>query len=159
MNARSATALSPADHIEIQQLYGKYCYATDHGDGAARAALFTPDGSFASSGTKGVALSPKVLEERTNEGGNNGRRHLMMNIVITPSAEGADGWAYAIILENPKDVGPGGFATMVGYTGIYVDTLVRTADGWRFRTRVLKKDQDPDSPFRRGTPAAPAPWR
>ena len=34
------------------------------------------------------------------------------------------------------------------YTGFYNDTLVRTPDGWRFKTKEEWHDTEPDSPYR-----------
>ena len=45
-----------------------------------------------------------------------------------------------------------------GKSGFYVDTLVKTAQGWRFRTREFWRDNDADSPFRRGAAPPPMPW-
>jgi hypothetical protein len=157
MNEPSVTELSPADYIEINQLYSKYSFALDLGDGEGRAATFAPDGTFRAALTNHKLDSVANLRERTNLLGNQGRRHLMMNIVITPTPEGAAGRAYAVIL------GPAGKEeddrSLQGKSGFYIDTLVKTPDGWRFKTREFWRDTDADSPFRRGAPPPPMPWR
>jgi hypothetical protein len=157
MTKPSVTELSPADYIEIHQLYAKYSFALDLGDGDGRAATFTADGTFKAALTNHKPDNVQTLRERTRLLGNQGRRHLMMNIVITPTPEGAAGRAYAVIL------GPAGQEaddrSLEGKSGFYIDTLVKTAQGWRFRTREFWRDTDADSPFKRGAPPPPMPWQ
>ena len=158
-NKTATPELTPADYLEIHQLYGKYSFALDMGDGAGRAAVFTADGTFKAALTDHKLDSVETIAERTTRLGNQGRRHLMMNIVITPTPEGAAGRAYAVIMDETKDKAGSTDGPLQGKTGIYVDTLVRTPQGWRFRTREFLRDQDADSPFRRGSPPALMPWR
>lgn len=152
------TLLSPADHIEIQQLYAKYCFALDTGDGPGRAAVFTTDGTFTADITGYQPDPVQGMVARTNRTGNKGSRHLIMNIVLTPTPEGAAGRAYALILGDGEHDAHGD-RDLRGKSGFYVDTLVRTPAGWRFRTREFWRDCDAGSPFRRGAPPAPMPWR
>ena len=157
MNDQCMTELTPADYIEMHQLYGKYSFALDLGDGAGRAATFTPDGTFKAALTDRKPDSVQTLAERTNRLGNQGRRHLIMNIVITPTPQGAAGRAYVVILGAAKnesdDDGP-----LEGKSGFYMDTLVKTPAGWRFKAREFWRDTDAGSPFKRGAPPPPMPW-
>ena len=98
------------------------------------------------------------MVERTNRIGNKGSRHLIMNLVLTPTPEGAAGRCYALILADGES-GANGDRALSGKPGFYIDTLVRTAQGWRFRTREFWRDCDAQSPFRKGAPPAPMPWR
>ncbi len=157
MNNLSMTTLTAEDYIEMQQLYAKYCYALDLGDGAARAATFTPDGTFKAALTDHKPDAVQALAARTSLLGNQGRRHLMMNIVITPTPEGAAGRAYAVILGAAEDDADD--RDLRGKSGFYIDTLARTPDGWRFKTREFWRDTDADSPFRRGAPPPEMPWK
>ena len=61
-------------------------------------------------------------------------RHVYTNLRITPTPEGARGFVYF----NQLDVSTLPPTTTV--TGIYEDTLVKTADGWRFKKRVHTHD-------------------
>jgi hypothetical protein len=150
--ARAATpALTALDYEEIRQLYARYAFALDLGDGARRAATFTPDGTFSSALSNHVPEPMEAVARRTTARGNIGMRHLMLNIAITPTPEGADARCYALILPHAKPTAatvpgtPGG--TVYGTPGIYIDKLVRTADGWRFSKREIWLDNEPDSPF------------
>ena len=61
-------------------------------------------------------------------------RHVYTNLRITPAPDGARGFVYF----NQLDVSTLPPTTTV--TGIYEDTLVKTADGWRFKKRVHTHD-------------------
>lgn len=61
-------------------------------------------------------------------------RHVYTNLRITPTPDGARGFVYF----NQLDVSTLPPTTSV--TGIYEDTLVKTADGWRFKKRVHTHD-------------------
>lgn len=139
-------ALTAMDYIEIQQLYARYATALDLGDGAARETTFTPEGYYANlpSGHKPVPV--KELVRRTTATGNVGERHLVSNLIITPTKAGADGFAYLIMINREGKV----------HTGFYNDKLVRTPTGWRFVGRHGWYDIDPISPYR-PQPEASAP--
>lgn len=130
-------ALTPMDYIEIQQLYARHSIALDTGDGAARGALFTPDGSYSNMMSGHKARRRDELIAGTNAYGNVGERHLITNLIITPTKDGADGFAYLAMISADGKV----------HTGFYNDKLVKTAEGWRFGARVGWYDTDPDSPY------------
>lgn len=119
-----------ADYIEIQQLYHRYGWALDTvlDEGKTWAECWTPDGVFdlegvKYSGRKALAQFASDVHARTK--GNN--RHWYLNLVITPTPEGADGQVYVL-------TGPLGPMTNAGW--IYGnDVIVKTAEGWRFKHR------------------------
>lgn len=96
--------------------------------------LFTPDGAlnrvrgrddlrrFASRGREGRA---KGL----------GHRHIISNLVIKGTAEGATGSAYLLIVHTSMKPAP------ITLTETYEDHLVKTAQGWRFKTRMTMSDE------------------
>ena len=67
-------------------------------------------------------------------------RHVYTNLRITPAPKGAHGFVYF----NQLDVSTKPPTTTV--SGIYEDTLVKTADGWRFEKRVHTHDGPYDEP-------------
>lgn len=131
-------ALTAMDYIEIQQLYARYAAALDFGDGAARATTFTTGGYFANLPSGHRKMYVDELVERTNAKGNDGERHMVTNLIVTPTKEGADGFAYLIMIDRAG----------ICHTGFYNDKLVKTPEGWRFVGRVGWYDTDPDSPYR-----------
>jgi hypothetical protein len=61
-------------------------------------------------------------------------RHANSNVQITPTADGATGFAYLFQLRvssTPATLSP---------TGFYEDALVKTATGWRFKRRIRTED-------------------
>lgn len=140
----AAPVLTALDYFEIQQLVARYAHAIDtcSNNGYDYADLFTADGSFVPS-FEGKQLAPIQGRERlaaVSGGGSNacnnvpwieqGVRHIYTNHVITPTAEGATGVVDMLM------IGLGGDPNKIEYDGHYVDTYVRTADGWRFKQRV-----------------------
>ena len=59
-----------------------------------------------------------------------GISHISVNHVITPAPGGAVGKSYLLA------IGVGGDPTTIERQGGYEDVYVKTADGWRFKSRV-----------------------
>jgi hypothetical protein len=135
-SAAHASDLTTQDYIDIEQLYATYNHAIDSGDGEAWAATFTPDGTFNTRFTGKDALVGFVKLWREKMNGAN-RRHWNSNLRITPSAEGANGTVMLMLV----DVGTK--PPSIASTGMYTDVLVKTPNGWRFKTRVVKGDTPP----------------
>jgi len=143
-HAQAKRELTALDYFEIQQLVAKYARAIDtcSNNGYDYADLFTPDGSFIPS-FNGKPGNPIVGRERLAEvsGGGargcknvgwivQGVRHLYVNHIITPTADGATGVVDMLM------IGLGGDPNKIEYDGYYEDTYVKTAGGWRFKQRL-----------------------
>jgi hypothetical protein len=145
----AAEKLTTQDYIEIEQLYARYNHAIDGGDAAGWADTFTPDGVFNKRFTGRDALMGFI--KNWSAGGGNLRRHWNTNLKITGTVDGAVGSVY-LLLWN-VGVKP----QTIMSTGMYADVLVKTASGWKFKTRDVIADvaqaptAAPASP-----PAAPA---
>src|SRR5262245_3287925 len=123
-------ALTTQDYIDIQQLYAAYNHSVDSGNFERLASIFTPGGGLNNGTVESLVESVKGQIARTKGGG----RHWTGNLLITPTPDGAKGSCYMFVLETaskPPNVTP---------TGIYDDTLVKTATGWRFNRRTLRTD-------------------
>ena len=131
-----AAKLATQDYIDIQQLYARYNIAIDTGDGDGWAATFTPDGVFNNTNKGHDALVQFIKDWREKRDGAN-RRHLNSNMALTPTADGANGAIYLLLLN--VGVRPATIAT----TGVYEDVLVRTPQGWRFKSRIVHADPAP----------------
>ena len=124
--------LSPQDFLEIEQLVQGYTRGIDIGPEDA-SWVFASDGVFKYAG--GAVSGQQELQEfyarlrQTNT--SRTIRHLLSNLVVRPSPEGATGSVYLTTLA--------GLATVTA-VGMYEDTFVKTADGWRIQRRVYHQD-------------------
>jgi len=140
--------LTPQDYIEIQQLSARYAFDIDTcvNAGMDFADLFTDDGEFSVSQQWGVAGNRKTkgrtaLIDAAGGDGKGGCKdpkttlgygisHIIVNHVITPTPEGAVGKSYLLA------IGVGGDPTKIERQGGYDDVYVKTAAGWRFKSRI-----------------------
>ena len=127
--ARRAGSLTFEDYLQIQQLYSRYYHAIDAADAAGWAATFTADGVF--NDIKGHDALAAWIERA---GPNRPLRHLHSNLTLTPSTEGVSGSVYVVQID--KTAKP---LTVASYSR-YDDTLVKTPQGWRFKTRLRSAD-------------------
>jgi ketosteroid isomerase-like protein len=126
--------LPPADILAIQQLYARYNHAIHAADGAAWAACFTDDGTFANRG--GSHRGREALEAYGNEFSKAANaRYWIDNLVLEPTPEGARGTCYLLILHVGGEGGP-----EISLTGVYADELVRVGAEWRFARRYVARD-------------------
>jgi len=125
-----ADGLSTQDYIDIEQLYATYNHAIDSGDGEAWAATFVPNGTFNQfTGHDQLVGFIQAWKEKMN-GGN--RRHWNTNLRIVPSKDGASASVFLMLVDVSTK--------SIVATGMYNDTLVKTATGWRFKSRATKMD-------------------
>lgn len=136
--------LTAMDYFQIQQLVAKYARAIDtcSNNGYDYADLFASDGFFAPSMGGKVAMKFQGREQlaEVSGGGKNGCknvpwieegvRHIYVNHIITPTAEGAKGTVDMLM------IGLGGDPNKIEHDGYYEDIYVRTPQGWRFKSRV-----------------------
>jgi hypothetical protein len=92
--------------------------------------------------TRVWAIALPQRSRLTRMGSQSGGRHFTANLVITPTSEGADGSCY-LLLFNARNV-----PATITETAIYQDNLVKTPEGWRFKKRVVWRDDDDMSPFK-----------
>jgi SnoaL-like protein len=136
--------VSPADRAAIEQLLAQYNQALSTCAAEQYASLFTPDGTFTSDDFRGArhrqlygksatiagreklvelveteefCLDPKQRAART--GANAGNRASFTNLALEPAVNGVRG---VLPLAN---------------NGRYEDLYVKTADGWKFKSRIV----------------------
>ena len=139
-------ALTGQDYAEIQQLYARYNFAVDGIDGEGVAAVYTPDGIFSEGRNRQFVGHDALVnwvntEVKTNHARDH-RRHWNANLMITKTPEGAKAAIYLLT------VNVGVTPPLILDAGRYDDTLVKTPQGWRFKTRMVQGDRD-------GQPATP----
>jgi hypothetical protein len=131
--------LTADDYLAIRALANTYAYGLDTGadKGGLYASVFTDDAEFhgppAVPGGKPFdargreALRQFALVDR----GPAYVRHFMTNHLIESSPEGARGKVYLLVI----DIAQGGKPTSVNMGGHYEDVYVKTAAGWRIKSR------------------------
>lgn len=133
-------ALTGQDYAEIEHLMAQYYQALDFEDRAMFESIWTEDAVYRMDGRDLSVTGRDAIVERTVGRWNarppeHERRHLQNNLVVKPTADGATSRVYWVSFEvsysPPKPA----------LSGHYDDVLVRTADGWRFKERVLVIDE------------------
>ena len=133
------TSLTAQDYIDIRALANRYAYGLDTGadNGHVYANVFAEDGEFHGPAAEpgGAPFNAKGRENlRQFAIGRRGSayvRHYMANHLIEPSSEGARGKVYLLVI----DIGQDGRQTSVNMGGHYEDVYVKTAEGWRIKSR------------------------
>jgi hypothetical protein len=128
------SSLSALDYLEIAQLVSSYGHALDSGygkgeNGEAYARLYTPDAAFAGAEGHDQLVTLAQIQPR----GPDFVRHYLTNHVIEPTAGGAKGKEYLVVIDN----GENGKPSSLFLGGHYEDTYVKTPEGWRIKTRRL----------------------
>jgi hypothetical protein len=141
-----AAPLTPADYVEIEQLYARYNHAIDSGDAEGWAATFTPDGTFnTSTGKDKLVEFVKTWHEKRGGGS---RRHWNTNLLINGTPDGATGSVYLMLVDVATR------PPAIVATATYSDSLVKTSNGWLFKKRQTKADAAPAA-APAATPTAP----
>ena len=126
-----------SDRIEIEDLLCRYSIALDSKSFEDLGTVFADDAQcdFGSLGsptgpTEIAALIQQTLSTLDST------QHLLGKSLITVDGDHATSRTY-LISQHIRESAPGEKHYFIG--GEYVDTLVRTADGWRIRTRRLDR--------------------
>jgi hypothetical protein len=119
--------LTTQDYIDIEQNYARFYQAYDNSDATVWADTFADDGEF--NGVKGRAA---LIKDRSVPPLK--VRHVITQLLITPTAEGASASHYAFVFD-PQVV-----PLKINSYSRYNDTLVKTAKGWRFKTKIRSSD-------------------
>ena len=133
--------LTAQDYIDIRALASLYAYGLDsgaeNGTGSVYANIFTEDAEFhGPPATPGGAPFNAAGREELRKFAIPGRgtayvRHFMTNHLIEPSPEGARGKVYLLVIDIGREDKP----TSVNMGGHYEDIYVKTAEGWRIKSR------------------------
>ena len=139
--AAQAGALTAQDYIDIRALANLYAYGldsgADNGTGSVYANVFAEDAEFhgppaTPGGPPFNAAGRDELQKFAIPGrGTAYVRHFMTNHLIEKSPEGARGKVYLLVI----DIGREGKPTSVNMGGHYEDVYVKTAEGWRIKSR------------------------
>lgn len=121
----------------IRELLARYCFLLDGYHLREFAALFTADGEWIS--RNGTAKGPEAIERLLRDlvpepAPGRGRKHLTTNIIIDLSGDGATVVSNFLVVRD-SEAGP-----VISVAGTYDDVVVRTLEGWKFKSRRLSHD-------------------
>jgi hypothetical protein len=138
-------ALTAQDYIDIRQLIDAYPRILDHcsNNGNDYANLFADDATFGVSSQWGgpakIWFHGREQLRRVGGGGESEcvdrpvfSYHININPNIVPTAEGAYATSTLLTITNDTD----NRGDIVHWEGGYEDTFEKTAQGWRFKSRV-----------------------
>jgi hypothetical protein len=130
--------LTAEDRLEIQELLHRYMFILDagenHANGYGYADLYTEDGTFGNRppGREALAAAAGRTSDggyaETHQRGAQNQIHINVGEIIVPTAEGAKGTSYLLMIDGP--------ANQIYWAGWYEDVYVKTPKGWRFKSRV-----------------------
>ena len=149
--------LDAQDYVDIRQLVDGYSRILENctNNGNDYANMYTNDATFGVSSTwgSGVKWWFKGRDQLARAGGAgpngmcrpplpNPEYHLVLNLFVTPTPEGAKATSTLLTIQNKTTK----YGDPIHWEGGYEDTLVKTADGWRFKTRrFVPSDGTPES--------------
>jgi hypothetical protein len=158
-----AQKLTATDYAEIQQLAVRYAWLLDNcvNGGYDYADLYVADGQFSVAENWGttsneqrtfVSIGREALARAAGGDGNGkcvdprttlgfGLTHIVTNHMIVPAKDGAVG------KHRLMTVGVCGYPHAMELQGGYEDVYVKTAGGWRFKSRIHVFKQAPSLQF------------
>ena len=150
--AQAPKPLTAQDMAEIEQLYSRYSQGADFFDNELWLSVFAADAVFATSPKNSISGMKALQEYRATRTPRPGakNRHYNSGLVITGTPEGAKGRAYYMFYDVS------GKQAVPVTSGYYEDTFVKTADGWKIKTRTVFSDASPRPAAEAGPAEAPA---
>jgi 3-phenylpropionate/cinnamic acid dioxygenase small subunit len=125
------------DKDAIRELLARYCFLLDGYKLKEFAALFAADGEWISRNGKaaGCEAIERLLRGLVPEPAPGKRRkHFTTNIIIDLTGDSATVASNFLVVRDSES-GP-----TISVAGTYDDTVVRTAEGWKFKSRRLSHD-------------------
>jgi hypothetical protein len=142
------------DFVEINQLFAKYDFAIDNGDGEGWADTFTPDGVFRDPSWCAIGREKLigVVGRKPQVGKDLGHHHVPAIGPIEYADRNTAHVHSTVMVVSETGAGKPGGGIQV--TGSYDDTIVRLNGKWLFKYRLVKRPS--------ATPAVPCaaqpPW-
>ena len=137
----TAMNLTAADHAAIRHILTSLNQGADFNDSDLWVGQWTPDGSWTRPDGESFVGHDRLREYRRSTrvpgGGASSRRHWTNGVVLTPTADGATGRTYYMLLDIAAA------PPTVSSAGHYEDVFVKTPDGWRIKQRIIKPYPDP----------------
>jgi ketosteroid isomerase-like protein len=127
--------LTLEDRLDITELVGRYAHAIDFRDAQGYAETFVEDGVFQIGGQPEIRGREK-LARMIERLGAPGSRHWVNNMVMDGDGDTATMKCYLMVLRGLR----------ITNMGVYVNTLKKGVDGWKFVRRDYTPDPAPEAP-------------
>jgi ketosteroid isomerase-like protein len=126
-------ALDIQDKFAIEELLRRACYNADYNPPESMRAIYTSDAVFE---VPAMDISCQGIDNiiaffTQSRAGFSSARHIINNVVVEGDGDSAKSSAYLQVLRTD------GGATAIVSVARYLDTLKRTADGWRLAHRSV----------------------
>jgi len=126
-------ALDIQDKFAIEELLRRCCYNADYNPPESMRDIFTSDAVFE---VPAMDISCQGIDNMIafftqSRAGFSSARHIINNVVVEGDGDSAKSSAYLQVLRTD------GGATAIVSVARYLDTLKRTADGWRLAHRSV----------------------
>jgi hypothetical protein len=134
-------SMSGFDRLEIVDLVGRWSHAADGNEQAALDRVMTPDAVLEIAERNAPPKTFKGLDAIwAHLGGGSARqreirRHVRNTVIVEDGAGRATARSYYMVTSGDR---PPKLALLA--TGLYTDTVVRTAEGWRISHRTIEPD-------------------
>ena len=126
-----------ADRVELHELPGRYGDAIDDRDWPRLGRIFTDDATFDLTDLGGPKLSGLAeIQRYMDTEAQHPQTHMMTNIYVDETPGGPKLYFRIVALRKGQSVG----------TASYYDDVVKTADGWRVKDRVITLRRRPSGP-------------
>ncbi len=134
-----AKRLSAEDRLDIQELLARYAWTFDMGDADGFCACFTPDAELCEDafdepdrwiGEAGLRAMAEFFFSRPSFPG---RQHHVSHIMIDGSGDIATVKSFCFVTDCKGEP-----PYPIRFAGHYLDQVVRTHDGWRFKSRLIR---------------------
>jgi hypothetical protein len=123
------------DKEAIRELFSEYCFRMDEFRFTELGELFTEDGEWIAPYARARGPAEIAALMARNIPAEPRRKHYIMNSLIQLDGDRATArTSYLVILQAA------GAGLVPSVAGTYMDALMRTPDGWRFRERCLVHD-------------------
>jgi 3-phenylpropionate/cinnamic acid dioxygenase small subunit len=137
MMERMSNSTTLEDKDAIRELLARYCFLLDGFRLGEFAALFASDGEWIS--RNGSATGPEAIERLLRglvpePAPGKRRKHFTANIIIDLAGDSAKVISNFLVVRD-SEKGPA-----IAVAGTYDDMVVRTAEGWKFKSRRLSHD-------------------
>lgn len=123
------------DIVAIQQLMNRYSVSSSRGDIEAVISTYASDGVWKIASRGLIFEGQAAIRDGLTTFASQQEYVMQQNAPAAIKIDGDSATATSVVCERGKTTGSDAFEAL----GFYVDQLVRTAEGWRFKQRTFER--------------------